>query len=348
MEKIMTFMGDGSRIFMNAAEIRADLESGTADAADRGKIPELTEDEINHLFDIITAKSKVVGVENGKEIVTTTDSGIKIPMQGFVPVDRSTNAQIHERVLCSDTFELSHIDYSFKQIKTILPTEQSVLEYTQMNMTAPVLYGAMPNLGLYTVPDGPVANWNELLPQGEIQAALAAQEEAVEYAVKDMVFVSGGMFDAGADGIDFDTVGASGDADFLAALKATQILREKYPDYAVEMGMAGEFVLGIHGDLYFGPDRLAGLYPHQQVRVAEKAGVTIFGPVVNTNSLRSFPWNIARVCTFIKACAEAARIPIHPNVGMGVGGIPLTLKVPVELATRAVKAIVEIGKADGL
>src|SRR5665811_566180 len=63
--------------------------------------------------------------------------------------------------------------------------------------------------------------------------------------------------------------------------------------------------------------RLAGLYPHKQVKLVEKAGAHVFGPVVNTNTRRSTAWNVARAVTFVKACCEAATIPIHANVGMG-------------------------------
>jgi dimethylamine--corrinoid protein Co-methyltransferase len=183
---------------------------------------------------------------------------------------------------------------------------------------------------------------------GKIAEAREAQEEAVEYALKDITYVAEGMYEAGADGIDMDTVGASGDADFLAGLKATEVLREKYPDLPIEMGAAGEFVLGMHADLYYEGVRLAGLYAHKQAELAQKAGVTIFGPAINTNCSMTFPWNIARVVTFVKACSQAVDIPIHVNAGMGVGGIPMTMNVPLEIASRASKAIVEIGKADGL
>lgn len=222
------------------------------------------------------------------------------------------------------------------------------MENVQLSTVMPVLYGAMPNLGLYTKPDGPVENWSELLPQAKISEAMAAQEEAVEYAVKDMVYVAEGMYEAGADGINFDTCGASGDADVLAALKAIEIIKKKYPDLGIEMGMAGEFILGMHGQLGYEGTRLAGLYPHQQVKVAEEAGVNIFGPVVNTNSNQSFPWNIARAVTFVKACTQVSNIPVHANVGMGVGGTPMTPVPPVDAVSRAVKALVEIGKVDGL
>ncbi len=102
--------------------------------------------------------------------------------------------------------------------------------------------------------------------------------------MKDVVFVASAFHEAGADGINLDTVGASGDPDFKVALLATEILKQKYPDICIEMGMAGEFVLGTHGEINHFDQRLAGLFPHQQLKIAEKAGVRIFGPVVNTVS----------------------------------------------------------------
>jgi predicted nucleotidyltransferase len=55
-----------------------------------------------------------------------------------------------------------------------------------------------------------------------------------------------------------------------------------------------------------------------QLKIAEKAGVHVFGPVVNTNTRRSTPWNLARAVTFVKAVSEEATSPVHPNVGMGL------------------------------
>jgi dimethylamine--corrinoid protein Co-methyltransferase len=349
MGEFFTRMGDGSGIYMSAEDIRWDLEEGTRDAADRGKIPELTKEELDQLFEIITMPGNVVGVERGNEVVTTSDSGgCKITYHANIAIDRSTAVLIHEKVLGADSLDIGHIDYSYKAVKPVMHNEAAVMELAQLNSVMPVLYGSMPNLGLYTKPDGPVENWAELLPQGKIAEARAAQEEAVEHAVRDIVFVAGGMYEAGADGINLDTCGASGDADVLAALKAIEIIKQKYPDLGVEMGMAGEFVLGMHGQLEYHGVRLAGLYPHKQVKLAEKAGANIFGLVVNTNSNMSFPWNIARTVTFVKACTEAANIPVHVNVGMGVGAIPMTEVPPVDAVSRADKAIVEIGKADGL
>lgn len=346
---IFTRMGDGSGIWMEKEAIREDIDKGTLDASKRGKIPELSPEEKEKIYEIIACPYSVVGVERGQEVVSTSDSGsFKINYQAHIPIDRSISTLVYERVLGTDSVDIGNIDYSFKAVKSILSDEAKVMQHAQMNAVIPVLYGSMPNLGLYTKPDGPIDNWSELLPMAKIAEARQAQEDAVAHAVKDMIYIAEGMFEAGADGINFDTCGASGDADIYAALTAISEIKSKYPDFGIELGMAGEFILGMHGKLEFGGQRLAGLYPHDQVKAAEKAGVNIFGPVINTNSNMTFPWNIARTATFIKACTEAANIPVHVNVGMGVGATPMSPVPPSDASSRAVKILVEISKVDGL
>ena len=112
--------------------------------------------------------------------------------------------------------------------------------------------------------------------------------------------------------------------------------------------MAGEFNLGMHGQLAFDDEIIAGLYPHQQVKMAERAGVSIFGMAVNTNSSMSLAWNLARVVTFAKAAVKAADIPVHANVGMGVGGVPLSVIPSADAVSRVDKALIEIAGVDGL
>jgi dimethylamine--corrinoid protein Co-methyltransferase len=90
------------------------------------------------------------------------------------------------------------------------------------------------------------------------------------------------------------------------------------------------------------------MYPHEQARVAEAAGADIFGVAVNVNTKKSFPWNLARAVTFVKETTLRSGIPVHPNVGMGVCGIPMMLEAPIDCVTRASKALALIGKADGL
>jgi dimethylamine---corrinoid protein Co-methyltransferase len=341
-------MGDGSVVNVSEGELRRDLEDGTKDAAERAGVPPLTEDDLKFLFEIYSSPSKIVSVEPGNEIVLSFDAGtLKLQRLG-INTGRIHNIQIMERALGADTMEMGHIDYSFKPVKPILGDEQQEFEQALLVSTLPLFYGAMPNLAIYSQPDGPLPNPAELLPMGKISEARASQEEAVEMAVKDIVYIASAMYESGADGINFDTTGAAGDPDFLATLRATKILKEKYPDLCIELGMANEFILGMHGDMEYEGVRLAGLYPHDQLKLVEEAGVTIFGPTVNTNTSKSCPWNVARAITFIKPCVQNSRIPIHANMGMGVGGAPVVDNPPTDAISRASKAMVEICRLDGL
>jgi len=348
-ELYFTRLGDGSATWMSKEEIREDVLRGMEDAVDKGKTQPLDAGDIEHLVDILTAAEKNVSVERGNEGVCTFDAGtLKLTVRAGLPVDRVTALSIHERAICSDTMELCNTDYSYKALKNIVQEEAMAMEQAQLNCIIPILYGAMPNLGLYTKPDGPYENWAELLPNGKIQEALAAQEQASEQSKKDMIFVGSIMAEAGACGLQFDTVGASGDADALAAFEAASVLSQKYPDLAITMGMANEFHLGMHGRLKFQGERLAGQYPAKQVKTAEAAGAGSFGLVVNTNSSRSLAWNLSRSVTYTKDTVRVAGIPVLVNAGMGVGGIPLTNTSPTDATTRVAKAHLEIGKADGL
>ncbi len=84
--------------------------------------------------------------------------------------------------------------------------------------------------------------------------------------------------------------------------------------------MASEFVLGMKGEVEFEGQRLAGLYPHEQVKVVDKVGGDIFSSANNVNTSKSFAWNLSRAVTFVKATTEVANTPVHANVGMGVCG----------------------------
>ena len=349
MTKVMMRMGDGELIETDEIEIREELEAGSRDASERGKIPSLDEDEIDYLLELYLRKDRVVGVEQGKECCLTYDNMTSKIKRAHIPISKIQQLLMFERGLGADTLELAHIDYSYKQCKHVVMYEIPNMEQAVLSTIAPILYGAMPNLGLYTVPDGPCPNPGDLLPKGKISEARQSYEEMVEYAIKDMVHVGSELYEkGGADGINFDTTAASGDAEFYAALKAVEILRGKYPEMGIEMGMSGEFILGMHGQIEYDGKRLAGLYPHEQVKLAKKAGVTIFGPAINVVSSESLPWNVARSITFTKACSEVSEIPVHANLGMGVGGIPLTVHPPLEALSRASKAHVEICKLDGL
>jgi dimethylamine--corrinoid protein Co-methyltransferase len=308
---------------------------------------------LERLLDIFADPSRFVSVAPGEEVVLTHDIGTLRVMgdQGNsgvgVPLSRVQGIQVHERAFCSDTMELGHIDYSFKPVKPVIAMEQQELENALLTTILPLYYGAMPNLGLYYAPDGPFGNPSDLLPAGKIKEALEAQEGAVEHATRDMIYVCERLAEVGCDGINFDTTGAAGDTDFKATLEAVQYLKEK-TNLSIEVGMAGEFVLGMHGGLEYEGQRLAGLYCHKQVKLVEQAGADIFGPVVNTKPSKSMPWNVARAVTFVKACVEASNIPIHVNMGMGVGGSPVFETPPTDSVSRASRAMVQIARVDGL
>ena len=340
--KIPTRMGDGSLVEMTRSEIKADLEDGTVQAAKRCKSPTITADEIEHLLEIYASPARFTAVDIGDEVILSND-GTGTKHIG----NRVQDLQSFETLLGVDMVELWQIDYSYKAIKTNVAHEAQTMKIAQALLTNPVQYGAMPDLGRYSKPDGPIPNWSELLPLGKIDEARAAQEEAVEMLIEDISFVADGMVAAGTDGIDFDTTGAAGDADFLAGLRACRMLRERYPWLGIEIGMASEFVLGMHGQLEFDGERIAGMWPKDQVRMVQQAGASIYGPAVNINTGRSTAWNIARAITFIKPAMEVAEIPVHVNVGMGVGGVPTCIYPPADATSRASKAFVEILKIDG-
>jgi len=353
-DQILVRIGDGERISMSAKEVKEDILAGTQDAADRGQIPELTSEELDTLFEIFADPNRTVSVVPGNEVITTDDGA-----SGIMCVDRPDggtglpmgyfNAVLaYERVCCADTAGIGHYDYSCKPVKSIINYEkQRVYAYNQA-LTIPVIYGTQPNLGLYYQPDGPFPNAAELIPQGKIEEAKKAQEDAAQALTEDLVFIAKELNEVGCDGFNFDTAGSAGDADLYATLKAIEKIKEIAPDMGIEIGMASEFVLGMHGSIEYNGKRLAGMYPHEQVKVCEEAGADIFGCAVNVNASESTPWNLARAVTFVKATTAVANIPVHPNVGMGVCGVPMVEMPPIDSVTRAAKSLVEIGKADGL
>ena len=341
--KIPTRMGDGSLVELTRSEIKADLEEGTRIAAKKAKVPELTQDELDHLLDIYASPARFTAVDIGEEVVLSND-GTGTKHIG----NRVQDLQSYETLLGIDIPELWQADYSYKAVKTNVAHEGQSMKIAQALLTNPVQYGAMPDLGRYSKPDGPIPNWSELLPMGKIDEARGAQVEACGMLVEDIDFVADAMIEAGADGIDMDTTGAAGDADFLAALTACRTLREKYPWLGIEIGMASEFVLGMHGQLEWDGVRLAGLWPREQLLLAQKAGASMFGPVVNINTGKSLAWNMARAIALIKPCMEVATIPVHPNAGMGVGGVPMFVHLPSDAVCRAAKSFVELLHVDGL
>ena len=349
-----TRMGDGKRVEMTKEEALADIQAGSADAADMGEIPILTDDEMESILEIISDRNRIVGVEPGHEVVLTYDIG-QLDFTGDngnsgngVDMGRLEAALLHERALGADTFELAHADYSIKPVKPVIANEMQTMEEIQNEIVAPYFYGAMPNMGLYYAPDGPYGNPADLMREFKLEESMASSEAASEHLARDIEFVATKIIQAGADGFNFDTTASAGDADFVGTLKGVEALRKNCPDAYINLGMAGESVMGIHGSIEYDGQIVAGLYPHQQVKLAQKAGASVFGPVVNTNTSKSLAWNLARAVTFIKECVKVSELPCHVNMGMGVGGIPMCETAPIDAVTRCNKAMVEIAHVDGI
>ena len=353
-DKILTRMGDGELVSMAAAEIKEEISAGTREAARNAEISELTAEEREALFEIMAEPSRAVSVRPGQEVIVT-DDGCSMSFysgqdSGGVGVSLSRMQAIltYERACAADTTSMGHSDYSFKPVKPIINSEMNEYYTTSMMTTAPFLYGAQPNMGLYFQPDGPHINPADLLPQGKIKEAQEAQEAAAAQLREDLVYVGKKLNSVGCEGLNLDTAGSAGDADLMAALQAIGDLKKAAPDMPIILGGAGDFVLGMHGEITFQGEQLAGMYPHRQARIAEAAGASIFGVAVGTNTNESLPWNVARAATFVKEAVAAVAIPVHVNVGMGVGGVPMMEAPPIDSVTRASKSLVQIGKADGL
>ena len=226
-QRIPTRLGDGSLVELTRAEIEADLHAGSEAAVKRAKVEPLAQDEIDHLLDIFTSPAKFSSVDYGDEVVLSYDGAGNADLAA--PVLEQVVYQNHHG---ADMIELWHHDYSYKAVRTVLSFQTQMLKDAQMQTVVPLNYGAMPDLGRYSRPDGPAPNWSELMPLGKIAEAREAQEEAIAYLEHDMWLVCEGMVAAGVDGLDFDTAGAAGDADLLATLRVARKVRDRGPTSA--------------------------------------------------------------------------------------------------------------------
>ena len=356
MGDIVTRMGDGQRVAMSPAEVKEDLLAGTKDAADKGRVPELSSAELDHLFEIIVDKNQAVSVQPEERVVLTDDITVIRCLEDEgagggvgMPMSRMLADLVHERVLAQDSAVFENTAaINIMEIKNEIDVETQAYETTSLLMTIPLIYTVAPALLWYFYPSGPYGNPSDLLPQGKIKEAREGSEKAAEHLKNDLIFIGKRLNAVGCDCWNLDTTAAGGDPEFYAALEAVQELKQVAPNMGIEMGMAGEFIIGVHGQMTFNGQRLAGMFPHEQVKVAEAAGVDIFGPVVNTNCSKSFPWNIARSVTFVKETVAESNIPVHANAGMGVCSIPMRTTPPIDSVTRMAKAMVQVGNVDGL
>jgi Dimethylamine methyltransferase (Dimeth_PyL). len=354
MTKITTDNGDGSRIEMSLEEVKKAIADGSAEAAKKAKIDPLDAADAEALLEIFMEPDRMVSVASGSEVVTTddgsatliyldnTNGGLSIPMS-------PTQAVLtFERVVAADTTSLGHSDYSCRPVKPIIEYVATEYHTTSQMTTAPLYYGFQPNLGLYFQPVGPFPDHFNLMKEGKHKEAAKAQEEAAQAMADDILFAARKLYSVGLEGLNLDTSGSYGDPDLLGALMGCEAVKAEFPDLPVELGFAGEQIIGMNGRMKYKDIRLAGVYPHQQVELAAKAGASIVGLAVNSNTSQSTPWNLARSLTFVKAASRVSTIPIHANVGMGVCGLSMDVTPGIGIVSRCSKAHVEIAKVDGL
>jgi hypothetical protein len=111
---ILTRMGDGEKVTMSPSEIKAEINRGTDNASELARIPVLTDDDIEHLFDIIAEPGRVVSVPHGHELIVTDDgiaecfAGTEADGGSGVSVSRQASVLSYERALAADTGSLGH------------------------------------------------------------------------------------------------------------------------------------------------------------------------------------------------------------------------------------------------
>ena len=266
--KIVTRMGDGSRIEMTPSEIRADVEDGVAAAVKRAKVPPLTADEIDHLVDIFTSTARFASVDVGDEVILSSDGTCSIGAGSTVE-----NLLIYQNSLGADILELGAADYSYKAVKTIVTTEAQRMQdgAAQHRRAAPVRRDARPRVATRS----PTAR----SPTGRSCCRSARSTRRGRRRKRRSSWRSTTCCSSATiSGRPAPTAWTStppaprGDADLLATLRVVETLRERYPDIGLQVGMASEMVLGMHGELEYKGRRLAGMWPHEQVRWPRRPG----------------------------------------------------------------------------
>ncbi len=190
-------------------------------------------------------------VDIGDEVVLTYD-GTGVPQQG----GRVAALYQAEQLYGADSCELYHVDYSYRAVKTVLPYEQQQMKEAQERVTIPVHYGAQPDLGRYSRPDGPWATGPSCCRRcastrrGRRKrrpsrwpwptwstSPRACGRRARRHRLRHLRRRRRRRLPGGAD--------RCGDA------------TRPHPDLGIEVGMAGEIVLGTHGQLEYDGVRLA-------------------------------------------------------------------------------------------
>lgn len=181
-------------------------------------------------------------------------------------------------------------------------------------MTIPLVYGSQPNMGLHYHPTGPIPTPFDYFTKYEFENGFQLQEEAAQIMRDDIYYVAEQLYEVGCEAINLDTAASAGDAEFWGALQVVEEIKSKLPEMPVEMGMAGEEVIGMHGKLTYQGERLVGMYPHQQVEMRPRP--------VSTSLVWPLPRSYHLVCRHSdgrrSGCLDAADSQNENRSGQGI------------------------------
>jgi methylmalonyl-CoA mutase cobalamin-binding domain/chain len=236
MREIMTSSGDGRCIVLSPDDLRRDIVAGSEDAAQKGKIDGLTQDEINHLTDIFRQPAKTVSVEPGKEVVVSDDGAGLIASWGrpsaghAIPISDHQSILMYEGVYCGDTCGLGFPD------TVVIGTVEGDLHDIGKNLVAMMLQGAgfkVIDLGTNIKPQDFVAAVKEYNPQIVGMSALLTttmpkMEETIEAlkkaGIRDQVKIMAGGAPVTQDFIENIGADAYGANAAAASEKAKELL----------------------------------------------------------------------------------------------------------------------------
>ena len=343
--RVPTRMGDGTFTHLTRSEIRADLDAGVGD---RGQARQgrrcCSDDEIAHLLEIYASPLRFIGVDVGEEVVLSCDgTGMK------THATRIQDLQSYEQWMGADLLELCVGDYSLKVVRTILPYEAQYMHDAQLlhHRAAAVRRHAQP---------GPLLQAGRPLRQLE-RAAAAGQDRRG----------AGGRGRGGRDGrrrhgqAGRRAVGGRRRRDRLGhhrRLRRPGVPRrparhQDHPrastrtwacSWAWPASSCSACTASSSG-------RACG-WPASG-RASSCCWRRRPAPPCSARWSTSTPasrcaWNMARAIALIKPCMDGGQIPVHPNAGMGVGGVPMFVHLPFDAVCRAAKSFVELLHVDGL
>ncbi len=214
----------------------------------------------------------------------------------------------------------------------------------QLCTVAPLQYGVMPNLGLYSKPDGPVRQLERAAAAGpHRRGPRVAKKRPSRWPSSTWSTWPTRSDEAGADAIDWDTTGASGDPEFLAApqgrppssARSTLTLASSsaWPASSCSACTASSSTRACAWPAC-GPKTSCCSPRRPAPPCSDRSSTsTPARPAPGTSPGRSR--SSSRAWTW-------PTIPVHMNAGMGVGGVPMFVHPPADAVCRAAKSCVDI------